>query len=220
MREYKPRPGVTAWFEPLSEEQLQQLSREMARPLPLPEDYLDFLRQFNGAIIESETYIRPKPPFHYWREDGKQITYMFGFDPKEEDEYLDIRRVQTGYGFHERVPGHWLQIGDHQHLDYLCISLREQNYGHIAVWESGQWDDILDQEDTGNYVQHELEMVPVASSFSEFWEVLQTPEEYERWWEGYYQQHPDEVVYWDVPHKAQDDWRRIHWNSIPPRMPD
>jgi len=212
---------MTAKFEPLSEAQLQQLSQEVARPLPLPEDYLDFLRQFNGAIIESTTIIQPEPPFHdYCDPDPLQITYMFGFDPKEEDEYLDIRRVQTGYGFQQRVPGHWLQIGDHQHLDFLCISLREQNYGHIAIWKSGHWDDILDEEDTGNYVQHELEMIPVAASFAEFWEKLQTPEENDRWWASYLDQHPDEVYDFEVREKAENEWRRIHWNSIPPRMPE
>jgi hypothetical protein len=35
---------------PVSEALLMEVSNAMARPLPFPEDYLDFLRQWNGAI--------------------------------------------------------------------------------------------------------------------------------------------------------------------------
>jgi hypothetical protein len=117
------------------EELLQQVSRELARPLPLLDDYLDFLRQWNGVGATVRILTFPlKDQFD--EDDIGRLQVLYGIE--NPTARFDIRAGRNGYSFEDRVPDSYLCIGSDDHWDRIAISLEENTYGHIMFWQPGE----------------------------------------------------------------------------------
>ena len=191
MPRYEAHFAIEPLFAPCSEELLQQVSRQLARPLPLPEEYLDFLRQWNGAILFTGEMVilQLEEPFE---EQEFTVHNLYGIptdtdcatpEIAKDSERFNLRLGGSHYDFDERVHSHWLAIGEGMdRCSRICISLGEQNYGEVNVWNPvTPWE--LDQRDEhGNYKIRERDLMPAGNSFSQFWKMLQTEEENEEYW--------------------------------------
>jgi hypothetical protein len=175
MARYEASFPVEAEFSPCSEELLQDVSRALARPLPFPEDYLDFLRQWNGAAFYDGIIVPHKQGRDKYSLSKLEALYGIG-DP---DGPCDLRTEGKGYAFEQRVPSHMLAIGEDDHWNRACMSLGKETYGRVYMWRPGEpW------EPDGIDVPTEEWLRPVADSFEEFWSVLRTEEQYWKDQEG------------------------------------
>ena len=136
----------------------------MASPLPFPDDYLDFLRQWTGTLATEQMLVAPLQD----ALDDDFVGYvqkLYGVgDPGRG---RDIRECQADYAFNERVPSHYVSIGQDGGWNRVAMSLEEKTRGHILMWRPGEgW------EPDGRNVPTTKHLHPVAGSFSEFWDLL------------------------------------------------
>jgi hypothetical protein len=130
----------------------------------LPDDYLAFLKQWNGVDfgIENIAVRFTDDPDEY--SFGTLIClYGIGAD-------LDLRHSGKPYAFAERVPDGFLAIGDDGAWDRLALCLNEDRFGHVFYWRPG-----IPWEEEEN-VQTEAHLHPVAHSFGDFWDGLYVSE--------------------------------------------
>lgn len=143
---------------PLTQEDIASLERMLG--LPLPPDYAEFLRRYNGGAPTPNTV-----PIQDWPEGGAEddvrMFYRLGSDPGA-DTY-DLRwnfQCYTG-----RMPQGLLPIADTGSGDQFCLWLVEDDRGAVVLWD------------------HEAEHRPptranlhrVAPNFTAFLELLGDP---------------------------------------------
>ncbi len=171
LKKFNPPFPIEARFPPVSEEMLMEVSKSLARPLPFPEDYLDFLRQWNGVIsLENGGMVQYLNAAEMCDDDLDEgyasISSLFGIG--DSSDFFDLRKCQKHYSFDRRVPGHFLAIGVGISVDFVCMSLAHETYGLIMIWEPGEsW------PEDGKYIQTMDALRPLANSFGEFWDRLQ-----------------------------------------------
>lgn len=151
-------PTLYDTCEPASEESLVDFEREFGAKLPAP--YREFLQQFNGACPEPNL-------FHFKDSDkGSDCRQILGLNGTDNDlrHYLETHKL--------RLPQNLLPIGYDSTGNLICLSVRQQDYGHVYFWDHSLINSSSrsDSEDTADRI------VPVADSFDDFLLNLKDPE--------------------------------------------
>lgn len=151
-------PTLYDTCEPATEESLADFEREFGAKLPAP--YREFLQQFNGASPEPNL-------FHFKNSDkGSDCLQILGLNGTDTDlrHYLETHKL--------RLPQNLLPIGYDSTGNLICLSMREQDYGHVYFWDHSLINSSTrsDSEDTADRI------LPVADSFDEFLLGLKDPE--------------------------------------------
>lgn len=166
---YEKKFGAIPLFAPCTEEQLTAFEGELGASLP--EDYRAFLMEWNGVYFENED-----AAFLLKNSEDDQtdcfVTRLYGL--MEAEARYDIRKMQAGYAFNERVPDNILAIGNNSSWCHLCISISGPDRGAIYFWDPGEpW------EPDGKNVPTREWMDPVADNFAEFWQIIYARPPYE-----------------------------------------
>lgn len=166
---YEPKLGMTPLFPPSTEEQIVAFEAELGTSLP--DDYRAFLLEWNGVFFkDSDAAFLLKDS----EDDDTDyfVTRLYGL--KDKDTFDDVRRMQSGYAFNERVPREIIAIGDNNSWNHLCISVSGPDRGAIYLWDPGEpW------EPDGRNVPTREWLHPVADNFAEFWQAIYPRPPYE-----------------------------------------
>jgi hypothetical protein len=159
---YEPKFAMKPLFPPIDEHSLDDFVKRIGRPLP--DDYAEFLRQWNGVFFpQEEPSIRFLDEFDEY--DFAVFCRLYGL--ADETTLDDLRRSQNGYDFRHRVPGCFIAIGDDNTFNRVSLCLDEKRFGHVFFWQPGiPWEEEGENTPTEEYLR------PVANSFAEFWESL------------------------------------------------
>ena len=112
-------------FLPLPTEQdVFELDQQLGRPIPF--DYRDFLLKHNGGSPTPEC-------FHIRGNRAGDIGIINWFYGLTSDEDYDIREAVLT--LRERIPAHFLPIGDDPGGNQLCISLAGEDAGTVYFWD-------------------------------------------------------------------------------------
>lgn len=114
----------------------------------LPDDYVTFLKEFNGGYPDNNVV-----EIDFYESLSFIITSFFGIGTKEcIDDILWNMEI-----FHERLPEGYLPIAHVEGGDVVCINLNLEAWGHIYLW------------------LHEEEFVyKIANSFSDFMKIIKS----------------------------------------------
>ncbi|MCE9553684.1 MAG: SMI1/KNR4 family protein [Planctomycetes bacterium] len=149
---------------------LAQLSQSIGSPLP--EDYIRFLREWNGVIFTEFS-----PQFQYDDFQQNWVSVLYGLSgPTLPD---DVRNEAKSYDFVYRVPPTILGIGKDVCWNRICLSLASDTFGQVFFWEPGEAWEYIDRggrrlllKGNENIVTSKY-LVPIAKSFAEFWQMLE-----------------------------------------------
>ena len=159
---YEAKFAMEPLFPACDVNDLNDLVNRMGRQLP--EDYAEFLRQWNGVFFpEEEPAIRFLDGFDEY--DFAQFCRLYGFSEKKP--LHDLRFAGEGYNYQHRVPSSFIAIGDDNSWNRVSLCLDERRFGHVYFWQPG-----LPWEEEGENVPTEEYLRPVAKSFKEFWDGL------------------------------------------------
>lgn len=159
---YEAKFGMEPLFSPCAARILDAFAQKIGRQLP--EDYKDFLRQWNGVFFSDvEPAIRFLDEFDEY--DFAVFCRLYGL--AEETTLDDLRRAQNGYDFKHRVPTSFIAIGDDNSWNRISLCLEDSRFGHVYFWQPG-----VPWEEGGRNVPTEEYLRPVAKSFREFWDGL------------------------------------------------
>ncbi len=157
-------------FHGLDYPNIEQLVRSSG--LTLPDDYLRFLKEWNGLQLAppfGQEVIFPLDGSKHAQDYGRAHRF-FGFS--ETKDLYDLRFAGDGYNFRRRVPAHILSIGDNGHWERPCISLGDLDFGHIYYWRPGEgWPPEEEEE-----AQSTEYLYWVARGFRVFWNLLELVE--------------------------------------------
>lgn len=117
-----------------------------------PEDYKDFLLNYNGGKPEKNACIFPNGDAGY----GTLVDCLFGFC---DDEYISV--VENYFDYKNRIPSNTFPIGEDPGGNLLLISIRGDDYGSIYFWDHNLEAGMGEEPDYSN-------MTFVAHSFDEF----------------------------------------------------
>ncbi len=159
---YEPKFAMRPLFPSCDELMLDSLVKQFGGRLP--DDYLEFLRQWNGVFFPNED-----PAVRFLDEFDEYDFAMFCrlYGLAGETTLDDLRRSQNGYAFKHRVPASFIAIGDDNSWNRLTLCLDEDRFGHVFFWQPG-----VPWEEEGENVPTEEYLRPVAHSFREFWDSL------------------------------------------------
>ena len=126
----------------------------------LPDDYREFLLEWNGGNFEEQAELQFLD--HECGEDNAILNQLSGlFDEKN---IYDLRRSSEAYGFRQDVVPEYIAIGASQCENMPCISIAGDDFGWVYYWTPGEpWP-------PGPPSRSFLR--PCASSFSAFWDRL------------------------------------------------
>lgn len=162
MKKYEPKYPVKALYPPCSEEELIKVSNELGGDLPFPDDYLDFLRQWNGLY---GAYYPGIVPLRGAFDDAECLIIDILYGISGAGDVNDLLKAGKRYAFEERVPSTIIAIGEDDHWNRLCMSLAKETYGRILAWMPGvPWEE-------GENIQTDEYLYPIADSFAEFWDL-------------------------------------------------
>lgn len=134
-----PYPAITRL-------ELQQFENKLG--FVLPADYKAFLLENNGGIPESELF---------WSEPRQQeleVSYFLGLDPTQTDAntegFYDLNCAYEDLLFYNLQQGFLLPIAPDSEGNDYCLSLREQDYGQIYLWDQEDLPCTYDENDIPN----------------------------------------------------------------------
>lgn len=145
---------------PISEADVAKL--EALIDAPLPESYLDYLRQSNGGTFRNSTVDLPQ------LDDETVLNYMFTtIDPSYDivAEYRMLRGM-------DRIPVQSLPIADDPGGNKFLISLEPATYGHVFFWDHEN-----EPEDGGARLADFPHMIDLADDFATFIANLKADED-------------------------------------------
>ncbi|MBZ5482364.1 SMI1/KNR4 family protein [Bacillus sp. T_4] len=128
-----------------------------------PEEYVNFLRKYNGGEVEDSIV---KLPF----EEIESFILSSFFGTRVED----INDILSCYDMYEgRVPKGSIPIGRDVGGNIVCLNLNRERYGYIFLWDH---DIELEFEDNEMEIQ---DLYYVAPSFNDFLHMIKpyNPEE-------------------------------------------
>lgn len=116
----------------------------------IPEEYCNFLLEYNGGIPESNIY----------KNDNVDIAVQsfYGIGLNNIDDLRSKMKVLK-----HRIPKECLPIAEIECGDVLCISLSKNNYGEILLWEHEK--ELIQANNMKN-------LLKVAPNFNEFMDKL------------------------------------------------
>ena len=154
--------GFHAIYPPCDDMVLKSFERTLLGG-ELPEDYRDFLLQWNGGNFEAFKSIAFPLADDWLDDDYGYIDHLAGlFDESNE---LDLRNSSSAYGFRAAVPASYISIGDYGDWNQVCISVQGNDVGAVYYWQPGEpWP--KEKAPTTRALR------PVAKCFSEFWNLL------------------------------------------------
>ena len=134
-----PYPAITRL-------ELEQFEQKLG--YTLPQSYKNFLLENNGGI--------PEPEF-FWSESRQkelEFSYFLGLDPTQTNAdtegFYDLNCAYKDLFFYNMQQGFLLPIApDGEGNDY-CLSLREQDYGKIYIWDQENVPCTYDENDVPN----------------------------------------------------------------------
>jgi hypothetical protein len=160
MYRYEAQLGLTPRFEPCTEQQIAEFEQQIG--MTLPEDYREFLLQWNGGTFRGVPAFPLREP-----QDQNDYGTIYGFfGLAREPSSNDLRYAGMRLDFDERVPEHILAIGDNDFYEFVCISLGGADRGAVYLWRPG-----VPWEEDGNVRTYEY-MDLAATSFREFYDSL------------------------------------------------
>lgn len=171
MAQFPAKLGFRPVLAKCTEEDIR--SFEIERGIRFPDDFRDFLLQWNGGSFLEKSPTRqvdfPVDPDDFGIfEDHQSIKFIAGVCPKPC--FVSLADLQRGFHFDERVPNQYVAVGLDSLSLHVCLCCAGADRGKVFCWDSF-WDP--DPEET---------LHQVANSFEDFWESL-------------YQSDPD--VSWD-----------------------
>ncbi|MEX2114857.1 MAG: SMI1/KNR4 family protein [Pirellulales bacterium] len=137
-------------FDPISEAEVRTLEADLG--VTLPQDYVEFLLQYNAAYMQHpvEFRVREQGPF----VEGGTFDRCLGI-VKEWPECESGWNIDTNVeALDQRIPAGLVPIAD-SGTDPICIGVTADNYGKIYLWDS-----VDEGADDNTYL--------VADSFTEF----------------------------------------------------
>ena len=127
----------------------------------IPDDYKNFLIQYNGGRPENSTV-------HFKnRDEATMLNCIFGFT---KDRYGSFTRYQGVYA--GRIPSNTIAIADDAGGNLIIMSISGEDYGKIYFWDHEM--EAYEDEDP-DYSNLTL----VADSFQEFLDNLKSEDELE-----------------------------------------
>ncbi len=125
----------------------------------LPNDYKDFLLQYNGG--------KPIPSF-FWiisREDGSSVYQFYGLYSESNPISINTFKGDVNYG----IPDSMLPIGDDGTGNFICIGISAENIGNIY---------FLDHDKHSYHNPNSLDgTTKLADSFNDFlFSLTESPE--------------------------------------------
>lgn len=97
---------------------------EQAIGYKLPDEYKEFIIQYNGGRPERRVFDIPR------LRDIDELNYFYGIDAVE---LYDLYKIYTIYK--ERIPAGLLPIADDPFDNQVCISLIGVSRGNIYFWD-------------------------------------------------------------------------------------
>ena len=131
MQRYEPKLGMRALFESCTEQDILEFEQQIEATLP--EDYREFLLQWNGCRFWGNLPAFTMLDTTFEGEYGT-VNTLFGLSPKPDG--ADLRTSGVGYEFAERVPDRFLAIGENRYQEQMAISLRGDDRGSVIPLES------------------------------------------------------------------------------------
>jgi hypothetical protein len=167
----------------------------------LPEDYREFLLEWNGAIFlgrdpqDASTFAAAFPTYPIenhplrtpeWTDWAREqvspydeagvLGFLFGIYGKEKGYDVDLTNANEGYEFDKWVPKRFQVIGEQSHgYSFICISLSGEDRGHIYDWAYPEGK----EPQPGVNCPSLKDMSWIAPNFREFWDVLRELKEVE-----------------------------------------
>jgi len=150
-------PTLYDTCEPATEDNLVDFERELGARVPAP--YREFLLQFNGAC--------PEPNLFNFKDSdkGSDCRYILGLNGTDHDlrHYLETHKLRLPQGL---LPIAYDSVGN-----LICISIRQQDHGHVYFWDHSLANSASasDNQDLADKI------LPVADSFDQFLFNLKDP---------------------------------------------
>ncbi len=115
----------------------------------LPEDYIEFLLQYNGGLPTPNAYYVEGHP-----EEILGIQVFFGIGREIESSCLDWNYKESRYS----IPSELFPIGCSDTDDWICFSLQGESKGSVFFW------DAMAESEKPSYSN----VYKIADSFSDF----------------------------------------------------
>lgn len=116
----------------------------------LPNDYIEFLRYYNGGYIKNSTS-------KYFNNGDQKFTLTSFFGLDVEEDLIDQYEI-----YKNRIPETCIPIGRDAGGNIICLNLSENKYDYIYFW---------DHEEETNYEGREInveDLYIIAESFNKF----------------------------------------------------
>lgn len=154
------QPEMKNFNTDLSLEDIKNFEKEHS--LKLPNDYVEFILEFNGGNPWPDT-------FKYEYKNTKKIEYIIIGDFNTFP-YLDLPNEE-----YNNISKGWIGIA-YDGQDYICISLNEEDYGKIYITDYfintekllQLEKDLQDKNSKADILLKPLEHMLLANSFTEF----------------------------------------------------
>lgn len=145
--------SITPFGAPATEEQIY--SFESFIKAKLPEEYIKFLKKYNGGRLEKEdTYPMIEEIDIGYQEEG--IEYFFGLNVAKGNDLKEQVLIFKG-----RIPHNFIPIGDAPCGNLVCLAVLGENYGKVYYWDHNE--EAEDGEEPSND-----NVYLIANSFEEF----------------------------------------------------
>jgi len=144
---------------------------EIAMQRELPADYKAFLRATDGCNFGHdikkgkkwlfEEWVFPVPKDMEFFQRVIEMGYMCCVNPAD-----SLLNKMSYYDFHKRVSPGFIPIGNTLYDMFVCLSLRDEDYGEISIWHPAE------EWPSGMFEQGSHELWKCADSFEEWWRSL------------------------------------------------
>jgi hypothetical protein len=168
-KDHYPIPkGVECPCQAATEAEVGEVEQKLG--MRFPDDYREFLMTVNGAVAMTGILEIPMKTRTGDEDEPWGVARIYGIS-QDAPSYLALLPSQRAYQFDERVPKHYLIIGDTWGVDQVCMSLADPARGKVYFWcpDIGA-DEPLEENSTKH-------LWPAANSFREFWSKLRPDNE-------------------------------------------
>lgn len=137
---------------PINEQELQEYEATLG--VRLPNDYRDFLLEFNGGVPENDCFLLPGEVSYA----DSSVRTFFGLTPDFENSLAYYFKI---YVMANRIHGDMLPIAKDYGGNVVVLAIKGPRVGEILFWNH----ELEGIEQEPSLVEH---LIPVASSFADF----------------------------------------------------